>query len=96
MRAEPFVPAGFTSSDIPEVEAAILPKGKPKSRVSATSATRTQQPVEIGASSSGAAMATQPAAAGEESAGAFLRRGTPNIPKIQRLTEAPDQRKRAR
>jgi hypothetical protein len=71
------------------VEAAILPKGKPKSRSSSTSATRSQQPVETGASSSGAAMAKEPAAAGGESVSAFLRRGPPNI---QRITEAPDQR----
>ena len=89
-RAAPFILAGFTSSDFPDVEAAILPKGKPKSRLSSTSATRTPQPVETGASSSGAAMAQQPAAAGGESVSAFLRRGPP---KIQRLTEAPDQRK---
>ena len=29
-RAEPFILAGFTSSDFPDVEAAILPKGKAK------------------------------------------------------------------
>ena len=93
MRAEPFEPAGFTSSDFPEVEAAMLPKGKAKSRLGATSATRTQQPVETGASSSGAAMVVEPVAAGVESAGAFLRRGPPKVPKIQRITGAPDQRR---
>ena len=38
-------------------------------------------------------MAVEPAAVGVESAGAFLRRGLPNIPKIQRFMEAPDQRR---
>jgi hypothetical protein len=49
-RAEPFILVGFTSSDFPDVEVAILPKGNPNSRLSSTSATRTQQPVETGAS----------------------------------------------
>jgi hypothetical protein len=93
MRAEPFVPAGFTSSDFPEVEAAMLPKGKAKARISSTSTTRSQQPVETGASSSGAATAKEPAAAGVEAAGAFLRRGPPKIPKLQRIVGTPDLRR---
>ena len=87
MRAEPFGPAGFTSSDFPEVEAAMLPKGKAKVRLSSTSATCSQQPVETGASPSGAATAKEPAAAGVESVGAFLSRGPPKIPQIQRLVD---------
>jgi hypothetical protein len=75
-RAEPFILAGFTSSDFPDVEMAILPKGKAESRLSSTSATRAQEPVETGASSSGAATAKQPVAAGGESASAFSKTGT--------------------
>ena len=84
-RAEPFVPAGFTSSDFPDVEAAMIPKGKPKARIGSTSSTRPQKPAEAGASSSGAATAKEPAAAGVEAPGAFLRRGPPKIPKLQRI-----------
>ena len=87
MRAEQFVPAGFTSSDFPEVEAAMLPKGKAKARLSSTSTARSQKPVETGASSSGAATAKEPVAAGVESAGAFLRRGPPKIPNFNDLWE---------
>ena len=50
----------------------MLPKGKAKARISSTSTTRPQQPVETGVSSSGAATATQPAAAGS-----VLRRVSP-------------------
>jgi hypothetical protein len=66
MRAEPFVPAGFVPSDFPEVGSAVLPKAKPKARIGSTSSTRPQQPAEAGASSSGAATAKEPAAAGVE------------------------------
>ena len=71
----------------------MLPKGKAKARISSTSTTRSQQPVEIGASSSGAATAKEPAAAGVEAAGAFLRRGPPKIPKLQRIIGTPDLRR---
>ena len=64
-----------------------MPKGKAKSRLSSTSATRAQEPVETGASSSSTAI--QPAAAGGEPV-SFLRRGHPKVP---RSTEAPDKQR---
>ena len=74
-RAEPFVPTGFTPADFPDVEMAILPKGKANSRLSSTSATRAQEPVETGASSS--STAKQPVAAGGEPVSLFFEARAP-------------------
>ena len=48
-RAETFVPTGFTPADFPDVEMAILPKGRAQSRLSSTSATSAREPFATGA-----------------------------------------------
>ena len=67
---------------------AILPKERAKTRLSSTSASKAPKPVKTGASSSGTTF--QPVAAGREPA-YFMKRGPPKVP---RITEALDQRKR--
>ena len=46
LRAEPFIPAGISAADFPDVEMSILPKEKARTRLSSNSAGTMAKPVE--------------------------------------------------